>query len=256
MRNPSRSALANAVRPGVEPTDSSAPGASRPAPSQRHGGGEHPVALGSHGAAAGVLARLVVPGGRVGVAAVREQAGQPQPRLADGLGERDERRPVVPAHAAAAVAGVDLDEHLGPGERPGGPADALGRVDGERDPGAALGQRRQPGERALAHDGCRQPHVVKAGRRERLGLVDRRHRQAPGPARRLEPGDLDALVGLRVGPQGHAVRVGARLHRVQVRLQAGAVDEQRRGREVGDEHAVGGWGCPYPPSARPDPPAT
>ena len=189
---------------------------------------------------------------------MREQADECQPVLADGVGDDGQGRRVVPGHAAPAVAGVQFEEDLGRRllERPGRAADAGDRVDGERDARAAVGQRRQPGQLAVAHDRRREPEVVEPGRRERLGLVDRGDGQAPGPARCLEPGDLDALVRLGVRPERDALGLGPGLHGVQVGLEPGAVDEERRSREVGDEHAVGGWGRPYPRTARPDPPAT
>src|SRR6185312_377283 len=158
----------------------------------------------------------------------------------DRPGERPDRGVVARVEADAVKARVDLDlhPHLDPGGdggrgQPAGlvlAVDVHGQTRAGRDPG-------QTGPLVLA-DGRIGDHDVLApgsGEHLRLGRLGRRDAACPGG--QLLRGDLRRLVRLYVRAQGHAVPVGHRLPRGDVRLHPVEIDDQRRRGHLREGHA-------------------
>ncbi len=127
-------------------------------------------------------------------------------------------------HAGAVIAAVDLEPDF---ERALGRdqgVDRLVRIDqqAQLDPLGQLQRAREP-----AGDERKGPgQVVEAVLGEHRRLVERRHGHPAGAAALLQPGDLDALVGLDVGPQGDAEAAAALGHRGQVGLELVEVEQE------------------------------
>ena len=145
----------------------------------------------------------VLRGAEVGVQSAQRQAGQrvdraPQRHGGDGVG-----------HAGAVMADVELDVDVDPRLRvvaglrqfPHG----IRIVDTDAEPRRreARGEPGQMGELAFADDLVGDEHVLDAAGKERLGLGRLLHADADRARGDLAPGDLDALVALRVRPHAH-----------------------------------------------------
>lgn len=65
---------------------------------------------------------------------------------------------------------------------------------------------------------------------QRLGLANLGHCQPAHSGRQLEPGNLDALMGFAVRPHGDAVRRGVGSQPLDVSVNSGSIDDERRRR--------------------------
>ncbi len=186
----------------------------------------------------------------LGPAMVGMQAGEVQPCMAgDRLRERHRR--LARRHAAAALADVDLDEHVDPGAVRAGrvhgfgqAGDALRAVHGDGEAPAACGE--------LLRQAC---HAQQLGRRdhlvadvdvrhaaggERLGLRDLLHAGAAGTGLLQAQRQLGALVHLRVGAPAHLVLAREIGHALDVALHG--VEVHDRGRGVDQVHPLADGG--------------
>lgn len=137
--------------------------------------------------------------------------------------------------AATGEAHVDIDENLA--HTPGcGGVDGLGRVDGDGHPGGAgLDDASQTG--AVEHLVGEQQVLAQIGGRHALDLVDGGAAEPAVPGRRELAGERGGLERLDVRAQAGA-REGVG-HRGHVVVERRAVDQQRRGRDVGELHGAG-----------------
>jgi hypothetical protein len=128
------------------------------------------------------------------------------------------------------VTAVDLHQNLDRGTRMSGERPrALGRVDADRD-ACTVRQGREPRPtRGIDPQGVRDEQIVEAGVGEHLGLGHRRDRQPDRAGGDLEPGDVGALVGLRVGSQRHAPGPCGSGHPLDVAVEHFAVDQEHGG---------------------------
>ncbi len=169
----------------------------------------------------------------LGAAVISLQAGEAQAPFGrrvrhDPMRERPGRHR---RHAAAALADVDLDEHVD--LRPsvahgrGQAIDAFGRVDGDRHPHA-------PRQRRHARQLARRDHlvgdvdVVDAGIGQGFGFARLLDADADRAGGDLQAGDCRAFVHLRVRPKAHPMAARERRHGGQVAFHRVEVEHQRR----------------------------
>ena len=165
------------------------------------------------------------------VALVTHDAAHRQPAATGQVGEAAR---VVGRAAAARHADVDVDDHLAQAAVDRGVDGRLG-VDGHRD-ARVVGDEQAPEAVGVEHLVGEQEVFDQPGRDQSFDLVDRRGREARVVQLALALGEHRALVGLDVRTQpGARQRVG---HGRQVVLERGDVDQQRRGPQLVDPHAV------------------
>ena len=125
---------------------------------------------------------------------------------------------------------VDLDQHLDPhafGARRGVQIGYVARVVGQN---ADLGLAHKSGEARkflLSHDLVRHEHVGDTARDQRLGLAHLLAAHADRPRGDLRPGDLGALVALRVRAQAHAAALHRVRHALEVALEGIQIENER-----------------------------
>jgi hypothetical protein len=169
-------------------------------------------------------------------AAIALQAGIDQTRLGlDGLQQRDGG--LGRGDAGAVDAGIQVDDHL---QRLAGGAGGfaesgdIGRVSttvirSVVVPFSAISRAMAGAE--TTGEVISRP-VVTTALGQDLGLADLGAAQAHRPGGDLQPGDVDALVGLGVRPQLDALAGRELRHAGDVALQGGTIDHQHRGVEV------------------------
>ena len=175
----------------------------------------------------------------LGRALIRLQPGEDEAAARRRMGQdaRDQRRRGVGRDAAATVADVDLDENrdrrLRRARRFGQQVDALGGVDGDREPDVPrqLGDARELGR---PDDLVGDEDVVEARGRQGFGLARLLDADADRAGADLQPGDRRALVHLGVRAQAHAALAGEGRHRREVALHRVEVDHQGRRVDIGD----------------------
>ena len=177
------------------------------------------------------------------VAGVAEDTVESQARGGcDSLGESHEairRRHTGPPHAQ-----IDVDEHADRHARlRSHRSDGLDRrdsIDGHPH-GRRAGEIREPPCSGGVNHGIRHQHVAPKScerRQESLCLADLRHGQPAGLGCQLQLRDFDALVGLRMGPHGDAVRRRVGRQPLDVAADAFRIDHEG-GRGDGVDGA--GW---------------
>ncbi len=173
-----------------------------------------------------------------------EDALDVKPRGARRPGNLD--RGPRPGHPSPTLPRIDLDADAqrAPRAAPDRRREPLrpgGGVDADPELGQRLVQRSQPRRlRALGRpDRVGDEQVPDPRRREDLGLADRPDGQPGRAGVDLEPGDPDALVGLRVWPEGDPPPVELGLEAGDVRPDAVEVDDELRRVDAGGQVAEG-----------------
>ena len=164
----------------------------------------------------------------LGAAVVGLQSGEPQAGRHHLVRERTGGSG---RNAAAPLADVDLDEHVGlaarGSQREGKLLHAKRRVDRNADPDAPR-QLGQPGELVRRNHFVADVDVRHALGGEALRLADLLYTHTDRAGVDLQPRDGRALVHLRVGAQAHLVIARERGHALQVALHCIEVDHERR----------------------------
>ena len=184
-------------------------------------------------------------GGRPDMARIEEDAIEPQARRGSDLAgeghECDSRRHARPPHAH-----VEIDEHAHRHargtRRRGNSCDCCRRIECDANLGRT-GERCQPRRSWFVHGGVGHEDVgpaVSECRQQSLGLADLGHGEPVGSGGELQPGDVDALVRLRVRPNGDAVSRCKDGQPFDVAPDRGGIDDDSRRREpVNAEAGVG-----------------
>jgi hypothetical protein len=142
-------------------------------------------------------------------------------------------------HADAVKAHVDLQQDI---EAAAGALEDLGQGEGAlRTVGAyrktsPIGEGQQPPALVLAHHRVGDEEIVEARGGEDLGLAGLGQGQPAGSRRQLHAPDLEALVGLGVGPELDAMPARLCSHASDVPLQDLEVDEDRGRFQVVEAH--------------------
>ena len=155
------------------------------------------------------------------------------------------QRLVAGLHAATAAAGVALDQHLEltgcVREGSGQPLDGGRAVGGDGEDDTVV-QRSQPVELLPADDVVGEKDVGQAGIGHHLGLADLLAGNAVGARLDLPFGKEGQLVGLDMGPEPRAGRVGGLLGAGDVALDAVEVDQNGGRVDLIDGSGGGGHG--------------
>ena len=161
----------------------------------------------------------------------------PAQRRKRGDGARKVDRLFGRGDAGPRDAGIDVDQHVqrrALGRKRGiDPPRDIGMIDRRHQPVRMRRQRRKPLDRVRRGDRRGNEDAGDAAIGKRLRLADLRAADPGGARRKLALRDIDALVGLGMGPEAHAARGGQPGHRGDIAVERLDIEDEHRRIEVG-----------------------